>query len=175
MALSTLAEKSAGVAGKTSEPAAQLAVHQQDNDKSAKKLAPSGGSEKSEAAMEETPKAKRQKLAEDLLKKNVQKKGTYFSPGKKKATLAIGLKEEAEKISEERGKAHALLHELRARDKKVRRVQAKVAKTCRKMTVAEIVAAASMKGMSLEDFKALAAEEAKNEPQQSSSSSKSSK
>ena len=81
------------------------------------------------------------------------KKSKIASPGKQQ--MCAGLKEEQTVVQKERSKKHQELSDLRKREKGIRRVQQKLAKTVKKMTMAELVAAASMKGMSSSDFKCL--------------------
>jgi len=116
------------------------------------------------------PRSKTNKeLAEELLQPMRTKKGKFFAPGQQKQVLASGLQQEYNKIKEQRAAAHAGLATLRSKEKKIRRVQSKVARQVRKMTLAEVVAAASIKGMTLQDFKSLE-EERPGEPSSSSAS-----
>ena len=100
-------------------------------------------------------------LAEHLLSPAKEKKVKSMRGVKTPfSALAAGLKETHDDLLSKRAQMHEQLSALRSQEKKIRRANTRVAKTVKKMTVAEIVAAASIKGMRQQDFKLLGNQEA---------------
>ena len=104
---------------------------------------------------EDTPDEKKRKWADmtHSLLTGTGKKSKKTNPGK--SVMCQGLKTEQCDLQKLRANTHKELADLRKKEKKLRRVQAKLAKSVKRMSLAEIIAAASMKGMEPEDFKCL--------------------
>jgi len=84
------------------------------------------------------------------------KKGrTYLKPGQSRMSTYGALKKVSEEINQKRVAHHDALKALRAEDKKVRRAHARIAKGAKKFSLEDLVAAAAMKGMTIDDFGSL--------------------